>query len=59
MLTSLLPAFHAECSPAKYRGSIVLLDLVACACGLTLSFWLSFATSCQLSSWHPRERCAG
>ncbi|BGP32940.1 hypothetical protein JCM10296v2_004726 [Rhodotorula toruloides] len=45
MLTSLLPAFHAECSPAKYRGSIVLLDLVACACGLTLSFWLSFATS--------------
>ncbi|BGO92267.1 hypothetical protein NBRC10512_001187 [Rhodotorula toruloides] len=45
ILTSLLPAFHAECSPAKYRGSIVLLDLVACACGLTLSFWLSFATS--------------
>ncbi|BGP25437.1 hypothetical protein JCM10295v2_004362 [Rhodotorula toruloides] len=45
VLTSLLPAFHAECSPAKYRGSIVLLDLVACACGLTLSFWLSFATS--------------
>ncbi|BGP40963.1 hypothetical protein JCM10450v2_004968 [Rhodotorula kratochvilovae] len=45
VLTSLLPAFHAECSPAKYRGSIVLLDLVACACGLTLSFWLSYGFS--------------
>ncbi|GAA6007633.1 sugar porter family MFS transporter [Rhodotorula paludigena] len=45
VLTSLLPAFHAECSPARYRGSIVLLDLVACACGLTLSFWLSYGLS--------------
>ncbi|BGP17076.1 hypothetical protein JCM10213_006894 [Rhodosporidiobolus nylandii] len=45
VLTSLLPAFHAECAPARHRGSIVLLDLVACACGLTLSFWLSYGFS--------------
>ncbi|GAA5979691.1 hypothetical protein JCM11641_004055 [Rhodosporidiobolus odoratus] len=45
VLTSLLPAFHAECAPAKYRGSIVLIDLVMCACGLTLSFWLSYGLS--------------
>ncbi|GAA6021792.1 hypothetical protein JCM10207_002061 [Rhodosporidiobolus poonsookiae] len=45
VLTSLLPTFHAECAPAKYRGSIVLIDLVMCACGLTLSFWLSYGLS--------------
>jgi len=50
VLTSLLPAFHAECAPARYRGSIVLLDLVMCASGLTLSFWLAYGMSCML---HP------
>ncbi|GAA5906943.1 hypothetical protein JCM6882_000008 [Rhodosporidiobolus microsporus] len=45
VLTSLLPAFHAECAPARWRGSVVLIDLVMCACGLTLSFWLSYGLS--------------
>ncbi|ORY89686.1 general substrate transporter [Leucosporidium creatinivorum] len=45
VLTSLLPAFHAECAPARYRGSIVLLDLVMCASGLTISFWLTYGMS--------------
>lgn len=49
VLTSLLPAFHAECAPARYRGSIVLLDLVMCASGLTLSFWLTYGMSCKVS----------
>ncbi|KZO91659.1 general substrate transporter [Calocera viscosa TUFC12733] len=45
VLTSITPAFHAECVPTKLRGSIVSCQLVLCAVGLTSSFWVGYGSS--------------
>ncbi|PBL02623.1 general substrate transporter [Armillaria gallica] len=37
--TSTVPAYHAECSPAAKRGSLIMIEGALIAFGIMISFW--------------------
>ncbi|KAK0468428.1 general substrate transporter [Desarmillaria tabescens] len=37
--TSTVPAYHAECSPAAKRGSLIMIEGALIAFGILISFW--------------------
>ncbi|KIJ68894.1 hypothetical protein HYDPIDRAFT_80555 [Hydnomerulius pinastri MD-312] len=41
--SSTVPSYHAECSPAKSRGALVLVEGCMNTFGVTLSSWIDFA----------------
>ncbi|KAG8217976.1 general substrate transporter [Butyriboletus roseoflavus] len=43
--SSTVPSYQAECSPAKNRGALVLIEGCMNTFGVTLSFWLSWSSA--------------
>ncbi|KAK0491097.1 general substrate transporter [Armillaria novae-zelandiae] len=41
--TSTVPAYHAECSPAAKRGSLIMIEGALIAFGIMISYWIDFA----------------
>ncbi|KAH0826914.1 general substrate transporter [Lanmaoa asiatica] len=43
--SSTVPSYHAECSPVKNRGALVLIEGSMNTFGVTLSYWLSWTSA--------------
>ncbi|THU93674.1 general substrate transporter [Dendrothele bispora CBS 962.96] len=43
MNTSTVPAYHAECSPADRRGSLIMIEGSLITLGIMISCWIDFA----------------
>ncbi|KAH7920813.1 general substrate transporter [Leucogyrophana mollusca] len=41
--TSTVPSYHAECSPAAKRGSLIMLEGSLITFGIMISYWIDFA----------------
>lgn len=41
--TSTVPAYHAECSPAAHRGSLIMIEGSLITFGIMISYWIDFA----------------
>ncbi|KZP12128.1 general substrate transporter [Athelia psychrophila] len=41
--TSTVPTYHAECSPAKNRGSLIMIEGSLITFGIMISYWIDFA----------------
>ncbi|KAF8915880.1 general substrate transporter [Mucidula mucida] len=41
--TSTVPSYHAECSPAAKRGSLIMVEGSLIAFGIMISYWIDFA----------------
>ncbi|KAF8639635.1 hypothetical protein AX17_000900 [Amanita inopinata Kibby_2008] len=41
--TSTVPAYHAECSPASKRGSLIMIEGTLITFGIMISYWIDFA----------------
>ncbi|KIK65384.1 hypothetical protein GYMLUDRAFT_38835 [Collybiopsis luxurians FD-317 M1] len=41
--TSTVPAYHAECSPAHQRGSLIMIEGSLITLGIMISYWIDFA----------------
>ncbi|KAI0771581.1 general substrate transporter [Trametes elegans] len=41
--TSTVPSYHAECSPAARRGSLIMIEGSLITFGIMISYWLDFA----------------
>ncbi|KAF9568983.1 general substrate transporter [Agrocybe pediades] len=41
--TSTVPSYHAECSPAVRRGSLIMIEGSLITFGITVAYWLDFA----------------
>ncbi|KAF9055072.1 general substrate transporter [Hymenopellis radicata] len=41
--TSTVPSYHAECSPAAKRGSLIMIEGSLITFGVMLSYWIDFA----------------
>ncbi|ESK91800.1 sugar transporter stl1 [Moniliophthora roreri MCA 2997] len=41
--TSTVPSYHAECSPAAKRGSLIMVEGALITFGIMVSYWIDFA----------------
>ncbi|TBU33201.1 general substrate transporter [Dichomitus squalens] len=41
--TSTVPSYHAECSPAARRGSLIMIEGSLITLGIMISYWIDFA----------------
>ncbi|OSD04385.1 general substrate transporter [Trametes coccinea BRFM310] len=41
--TSTVPSYHAECSPAARRGSLIMIEGSLITFGIMISYWIDFA----------------
>ncbi|KAF8897420.1 general substrate transporter [Infundibulicybe gibba] len=41
--TSTVPSYHAECSPATKRGSMIMIEGTLITFGIMISYWIDFA----------------
>ncbi|KAI0774413.1 general substrate transporter [Fomes fomentarius] len=41
--TSTVPSYHAECSPAAHRGSLIMIEGSLITFGIMISYWIDFA----------------
>ncbi|KII95223.1 hypothetical protein PLICRDRAFT_34067 [Plicaturopsis crispa FD-325 SS-3] len=41
--TSTVPSYHAECSPAASRGSLIMMEGALITFGIMVSYWVDFA----------------
>ncbi|KAI0750946.1 general substrate transporter [Daedaleopsis nitida] len=41
--TSTVPSYHAECSPAANRGSLIMIEGSLITFGIMISYWIDFA----------------
>lgn len=54
ILTSVCPVYLAEFCPPKHRGLITSIELILCAAGLILSFWVDYGVAEYTSSFSWR-----
>lgn len=49
-ISASVPVWQSECSGAKHRGALVIIEGVSISCGITLSEWFAWALSTTTNS---------